>query len=413
MSQPAQAIDAAGRASAFCPQLTSARFFAAAVVVLYHYHNEVAPLGPNGETTIFRNLVDHGFLGVTFFFILSGYILSLNYLERFRTGAVSILSFFVARFARIYPLYLCSVLVCLPYVFLDPAKFPHGENILAMRQAPLSAAAMYLLGAESHWAAAVGKIEVLPTWSISTEFFWYLLFPAFALLICRFTRSQAKVGMVIVGAWAFLNAVVFHFCSLADILFFLPPETAAIINDFYFQKAHEGIHMNWPLFAFGMLTFKGFEGGLSEDVKRYLPWTIGILTIINCAWYAIQPIEYREGLFLLTKNFEGLALFGALIMWLHKGTGKLHSLLGHPKLVLLGEISFALYLVHSPLRLASRFFIARPLGISESSPFFYVPLWALSLVISWLAWKYIEVPARGAILSSWKRRQTAKQPASV
>jgi peptidoglycan/LPS O-acetylase OafA/YrhL len=408
MEQSVQETPVSRRTPEFCPQLTSARFFAAAVVVLYHFHNEVAPLGPNGETTILRNLVDRGFLGVTFFFILSGYILSLNYLQRFRAGTTSMASFFVARFARIYPLYLLSVLVCLPYVFLDPSKFPHGENIIALRQHPISAATMYLLGAESHWAEAVGKIAVLPTWSISTEFFWYLLFPAFALVICRLNRTQAKIGMILVGTWAFLTAVVFHFCSLADIIFFLPPDRVAIINDFIFQKAHEGIHMNWPLFAFGMLTFKGFEGELSAEIKKYLPWTIGVIALINCAWYAVQPVEFREGLLLMTKNFEGLALFGLLILWLHKGNGKIHTWLGHPKLVVLGEISFALYLVHSPLRLVSRFFVAKPLGIPEASPLFYVPLWGLSLAISWVAWKYVEVPARRAILGAWKQREAKR-----
>jgi peptidoglycan/LPS O-acetylase OafA/YrhL len=393
--------------------LTSARFFAAAVVVLYHYHKELSPLKPDGSATPFRELLDRGFLGVTFFFVLSGYILSLNYLDKFRSGSADIKSFFVARFARIYPLYLASVVVCIPYVFFDPSKIPHGNDIVNLRNNPLSAGVMYLLGAESHWPDGVGRLTVLPSWSISTEFFFYLLFPFFATIVSRLSRNASKILLVLVGMWALAYALMFHFVSLSRVLFFMDPDRVQIINDFIFQRPVSGIHANWPLFAVGMLTFKAFEGDLSPVFQKWLPKLFAFFLVVNPLWYILQPPELKTELFFVTKFFDALPLCILGIFWLHKGTGAIHAWLGNNRLVLLGEISFALYLVHSPIRLAGRFLLAKPLGIQETSPLFYVPLWALSLVISWLAWKYIEVPARGAILSSWKRRQTAKQPASV
>lgn len=368
---------------------------------------------PDGSATIFRNLLDRGFLGVTFFFVLSGYILSLNYLDKFQRGTADLKSFFVARFARIYPLYIVSVVMCVPYVFTNPSLSSYGHHITELRANPLSAALMYLLGAESHWSNKVGRLTVLPSWSISTEFFFYLLFPVFAWVVGRLSRYQARVGLIIVALWALGVALMFHYASLATVLFFLPKEKVQIINDFFFQKMVSGIHTNWPLFATGMLAFRGFEGALSATTKKWLPWMLVFFWIANPAWYVLQPRHMLEDMFFVTKFFDALPLCVVTILWLHKGTGVFHSWLGNKTLVFLGEISFAVYLVHSPVRLAGRFLLAKPLGIPEASPIFYVPLWIITLLLSWAAWRYVEVPARSAILGAWKRRQTRQQTTTV
>lgn len=362
---------------------------------------------------MFRNLLDRGFLGVTFFFVLSGYILSLNYLEKFRSGTADLKSFFVARFARIYPLYIASVILCVPYVFTNPALSPYGHHITDLRANPLSATLMYLLGAESHWPDGVGRLTVLPSWSISTEFFFYLLFPAFAWVVGRLSRRQAQIGLVLVALWGLGVALMFQFASMANVLFFLPREKVQVINDFVFQKMVSGIHTNWPLFATGMLAYRGFEGELSATLKTWIPRLLVLFWIANPLWYVLQPRQLFNELFFVTKFFDALPLCVLSILWLHKGGGQLHSWLGNKTLVFLGEISFALYLVHSPMRLAGRFLIAKPLGIPEASPLFYIPMWILTLLASWAAWKYIEVPARGAILGAWKRRRTESRPTAV
>jgi peptidoglycan/LPS O-acetylase OafA/YrhL len=62
----------------FFPQLTSVRFFAALIVILYHYHKEFSPYLPGP----ILNFVEHGYVGVSFFFVLSGFILAANYNDR-------------------------------------------------------------------------------------------------------------------------------------------------------------------------------------------------------------------------------------------------------------------------------------------------------------------------------------------
>src|SRR5207248_11685632 len=88
--------------------LTGLRFFPALLVVLYQFtlvsHAHIA------------GIVDCGFVGVSLFFVLSGFILAYNYLDRPNAHRFDRLTFWAARFARIYPVYLLAfVIAALPF----------------------------------------------------------------------------------------------------------------------------------------------------------------------------------------------------------------------------------------------------------------------------------------------------------
>src|SRR5579875_2310310 len=90
------------------PALTSLRFFAALWVVLFHIRE--LGLWPGGPLP-YRALVRVGYLGVSFFFVLSGFILVYVYAGRHIPKG----RFWQARFARVYPAYLFSLLIFLPF----------------------------------------------------------------------------------------------------------------------------------------------------------------------------------------------------------------------------------------------------------------------------------------------------------
>src|SRR5580698_8802877 len=96
--------------------LTGARFVAALLVVCFHF----VPLAPGWVNSILRN----GYLGVPFFFVLSGFILTYNYASDPQQRIVA-RSFWMARFARIYPIYLVALVLSLPFFFRDfPSQVP-------------------------------------------------------------------------------------------------------------------------------------------------------------------------------------------------------------------------------------------------------------------------------------------------
>ena len=84
--------------------LTGLRCFAAINVVLFHFSNPqwFGPLAP---------VVDAGFVSVSYFILLSGFVLGYNYNEKARAGELDLRRFWEARFTRIYPIYLLSLLL--------------------------------------------------------------------------------------------------------------------------------------------------------------------------------------------------------------------------------------------------------------------------------------------------------------
>ena len=80
------------------PALTSLRFFAALHVVIFHLYSIHVTEGP----AWYRNLSSLGYVGVSLFFVLSGFILVYTYAGRAWTAV----TFWQARIARIYPAYL-------------------------------------------------------------------------------------------------------------------------------------------------------------------------------------------------------------------------------------------------------------------------------------------------------------------
>jgi peptidoglycan/LPS O-acetylase OafA/YrhL len=144
------------------PALTSLRFFAALWVVLFH----VYAVGLNrGGSKVYLAFILLGYLGVSFFFVLSGFILVYVYAGR----QIQKRRFWQARFARIYPAYLFSLVVLIPALmsFWPATKRAH-LTFLALTANPL------LLEA---WFPRLLFTWNPVGWSLSAEAFFYLVFP--------------------------------------------------------------------------------------------------------------------------------------------------------------------------------------------------------------------------------------------
>ena len=180
---------AAGRSRAPLPALTGIRFFAAIYVVLFH---SLPWFDAHGSLPAFvRTFISNGYLAVALFFLLSGFILAYSY-EGNIAGATNRTNFWKARFARIYPVYLLSLLLALPWQPRLPLDV--RLQVLAMVQAwnPLHPE---LTGAWNY-----------PAWTLSVELFFYLCFPFLQGYLSR--RSQRS--LMTCAALAALLALVMH-----------------------------------------------------------------------------------------------------------------------------------------------------------------------------------------------------------
>ena len=174
------------------PALTSLRFFAALHVALSHLAPSDPAWGPLG------GLIRAGYTGVSFFFVLSGFVLTYSHAREFESGRGSIARFYFARFARIYPVYFVITLLA---GILNPSVFHNKIHILAFLADFLMVQA---------WSIRMVNFFNTIAWTLSCEAFFYLIFP-FVLLRLR-PRSIPSALRSLFLLWAL--AVLAPLCSL-------------------------------------------------------------------------------------------------------------------------------------------------------------------------------------------------------
>jgi len=154
MTRPAARLD----------QLTSLRFFAALAVVASH----LWPLAeePNALQPLARTLFHEGYAGVSFFFMLSGYILAHTYQAKLASGAISRRKYLALRLARIVPLHW---LVGVPLGLWALAQ----GGLAMLPKVALNLALLQAWVPNPDWYFTVNE----PSWSLSDEAFFYTCFP--------------------------------------------------------------------------------------------------------------------------------------------------------------------------------------------------------------------------------------------
>lgn len=161
--------------------LTGIRFIAALIVVFFHFlYTDVQGV------PVVRTFVEHGYVGVTLFFVLSGFIMVYAYSRTRKSKR----EFYWSRVARLYPLYLFSLVVAFPvflWGILKGGLTSQGVSSLVLTPPALQAWVPMSFG----WNSAA--------WSLSVEALWYLLFP---LLLPQLLRLPVRsLPLAILGAW--------------------------------------------------------------------------------------------------------------------------------------------------------------------------------------------------------------------
>lgn len=171
--------------------LTSLRFVFAFMVFMSHNI-----LFDKVTDPFFHHLFYEGCVGVSFFFILSGFILAHVYQQGFKEGKISKRIFYIARLARIYPLHILTMLIWV-YMRKDhPLNEPYITNFIAN---------IFLV--QSFYPTDEIRFNTA-AWSLSDEMFFYLLFP---LLVAWFTTMKRKfiIGFTLGSILVFILCPIF------------------------------------------------------------------------------------------------------------------------------------------------------------------------------------------------------------
>jgi peptidoglycan/LPS O-acetylase OafA/YrhL len=173
-------------------ELTGLRFIAALWVVLYHFQ-DLIPYPP-----LLREVLSKGPAAVSLFFILSGFVLVYNYADWFWHDCARYRAFAWARLTRIYPMHLLALLLITPIALWLLAVQPSAPDISA-GELVFSWLCNLLLVHASIPMASVLLVWNTPSWSISTEAFFYLVFPLFVRhVLARYTSLRDLVRLVLI-----------------------------------------------------------------------------------------------------------------------------------------------------------------------------------------------------------------------
>ncbi len=363
-------------------ELDILRGLAAITVVVFHYKHFLLISDAAGFdyshmpfSTVLMPLYVFGQFFVELFFAISGYVFFWLYaqgVEQRRTGPWS---FFVARFARLYPLYLVTLLVV---AALQAVYRSHYGADFIYKDDSLGAFVLNLFMVQQWVPSAIQSFNG-PAWSISVEVFLYAVF--FALCWFRLNRPWMLVLLFVVGA-----VVRVHSDPTVD-------------------------------FVRGVPSF--FEGGLVyylvQTLRRHEVWrrraVIGLAVALPAMWalsYArgFQPINVLVAPGLLNAVFSVVTFLYILLpltllaiglmqdhwkaAWLSRDS--LH------RVSWIGDISYSIYLIHFPLQLLVMLGLARlPFAVRAhifASPFSLLGFMAAAAGLAWLSFHYFEMPLR-------------------
>lgn len=344
--------------------LTSLRFVFAFMVFMSH-----SILFDKIQNPFLHHCFFEGYVGVSFFFVLSGFILTYTYQEKFVQNNITKRTFYISRLARIYPLHILTLLIWI-YMRKDhPLNEPYIINLLSN----ISLTQSFYPTDEIRFNAAA--------WSLSDEMFFYMLFP---LILRWLTESPRKLYII----FASMAILVLILCTI-----------------FGGTKDEE-----WFFYAFPPVRLLDFTVGIflynlcKTLSPHYIKWK-DKATLIEISAIILFFVFYTTAFFIPQVYRHALWYWipvGLIIGVFYFQSGYISKLLSNKYLVWLGEISFAFYMFHGFVLwyIKRAYFL---LNISPSKLSIFVLGIILSIIFSAVSFKYFETPANKWIKNKLNR----------
>ncbi|GHB29293.1 acyltransferase family protein [Streptomyces chryseus] len=370
------------------PSLTALRFVAAFLVFVFHAHY----LGIFSDTSVQKayNFVTSsaGGVGVSFFFVLSGFVLTWAVKPTDTTG-----KFWRRRFFKIFPSHAVVWLIVVAMLVASGTTIEAGP----------ATANLFLVNA---WVPDMNNLIFAVngvTWSLSAEIAFYLLFP---FLILGMTKIRA-------------NRLWYWAIAVSALALSVPLLSKAVLPDAPMFPGYD--QFSWPqmwfayqfplvrclefivgiLFARIVLSGRWVRLGLGPAALSVLAVYVGALWLPQL-WSFAAPYSFPLGLLVAAAAADDLA---------GRGTP-----LARRPLVWLGEISYAFFLIHlNVLNSAQAAFKGEWMGYgafdrtSLSTPvavLFLLGCLAVSIVLAWLLHRFVEMP----VMRRWSRPRPHRPP---
>lgn len=255
-----------------------------------------------------------GFVGVSFFFVLSGFIIAYNYQKKLQENQITKRTFWVARVARVYPLHWLTLLIA---AILGGYVIAEGRvDWLKHFLASLTLTNAYI--PEDDYFFSFNS----PSWSLCCEQLFYVAFP----FLIPLTKNYRYL-LCVMGIMGVLLVVGMYFT----------PENA--IKGYWYVNPVT----RFPDFIVGMLLFQGYERLKNKNISALQGSILeiaAILLFLAFYLYAAEiPKVYRYSCFYWLP-------IAAILIGFSLQKGVVSRVLSNRFLVIGGEISYSFYLIH-------------------------------------------------------------------
>ncbi|NDF11930.1 MAG: acyltransferase [Proteobacteria bacterium] len=352
--------------SSFIRTLTPPRGIAALGVLALHITSTEAAIS-------YPPFVKNLYLCVDFFFILSGFILMHAYSGQFRHSVKknAYKKFMIARFARIYPLHLTGIALIMGMEILRIAFIRAGymstsgreafTNMYDLKYLPLQLTFM------QDWTYSSALSWNGPSWSIACEWLVYMIFP-FTVAFIHTSKDWMRLAAMVLIIGGYYALCMYH-----------PEHSLDIVYGYSLLRTALGFFLGTILYCY------------YRDARFSILHSDTVLAGIM----AFSFWSLWHGYDVLTVCLLALIVFG-----LSANKGICHRICETQPALFLGNISFAIYMVHWPVillvaQLGRLFFHVEPKDFSPYQAYiFIVAAFSITLILAGLAYHLIEMPTR-------------------
>ena len=378
---PAQAPKPAITRKPPLPALTGIRTLLAIFIILFHF--TPPHLG------LLYPFIDNGYVFVGVFFLISGYILTYNYGDRGK--GLSKREFWLARFSRLYPVYLLVLILSVHMLQDEWNARPHSEFWQGIILTPL-----VLQG----WSPSVATFWNTVAWTLTSECVLYLAFPWVIRL--PWPKRAAQLVLLLFTFWVI--GLLPH-----SLYLYLNPDHIVGPVDRYSSTPLIRFLKYTPL-PYVCTFLSGVTLGKLQHALTISPRQRFILSTVSLA--AVGVFFYTLVLrtpYLLMHGGLMTPVFAALVLGL-SGPHAISSVFSWRPLLLIGESSYCLYLLHfNVFQLIHAYHVPERLHLAALDPWLsYVILIVFALAV----FHFVEIPARKAILRRFSRKHRPLAPAA-
>jgi peptidoglycan/LPS O-acetylase OafA/YrhL len=363
------------------PALTGLRTLLAVNIMFFHF------TPPHMQ--LLSPFMENGFVFVGFFFLLSGYVLAYNYSDRALT--LNPRNFWVARFARLYPIYLVGLLLSFQMFQAEWQVRTHFEFAQGVLLTPI-----LLQG----WSPLLATFWNTVGWTLSSELLLYAAFPwvirTWTLRLPHLNTSARLIALFLVLWFAGMVPHTIYLLLNPDHL----TEPANRYTYAYWLRALKYTPPSYICMFLAGITLGKLQLLLSlTHRQRFLLAGAALAAIATFFYTAVAHVPY-----VLMHAGLLLPLFAALTIGL-SGAHPIASVLSWRPILKIGETTFCLYILHfNGINLLRNFHVWERLHLASLDPWI---TYATALALAFAAHHLIEKPARRLLLNRLSSKPAA------